>query len=90
MPAMPVETAYLWRWWCDLSRARTMGWSAPDPMSWGDCEAYLRLISVRPARWEVEALRLLDDAFLESRMSKSVKTVKGAKALTNRVPRKDG
>lgn len=40
---------------------------------------------MRPEPWEVQTLRALDDAFLQSRLEATTATAKGAKTLKNRM-----
>lgn len=51
-----------------------------EPISWADMQAYFGLMKIRPHRWEVDAVRALDDAFLDSR-NKPKSVAKGAGAL---------
>lgn len=81
---LPAETKYIWSWFEDLSAARGAGFSI-EPISWGDMRAYFDLIRLQPARWEVSALRRLDDAFLTSRITKAVATAGTAKSLGARI-----
>ncbi len=90
LPVLPRETAHVWNWFCDMCRGRTSGFNI-DPIVWSDMWAYFNLYRTKPQRWEVEAIRALDDALLESRIEPSGK-VAGAKALRQKItgPRNDG
>jgi hypothetical protein len=80
MPKVPGETAHIWEWFCDLSGARTSG-MVINPISWADMQGYFFLHRLAPERWEVRALRLVDEAYLLSRLNDSrnavVKNAKG-------------
>jgi len=52
-----------------------------NAVAWSDMFGYFALLGLRPARWEIEAIRSLDDAFMDSRSSSVSGEVKGAKAL---------
>lgn len=39
---------------------------APGPLTWPQIEAFFRLMRVKPDEWEIRALELLDNAWLES------------------------
>lgn len=40
---------------------------ALNPIAWSDMAGYFDLIRVRPERWEIEAIRAMDSAYLASR-----------------------
>lgn len=84
LPSVPYETRHLWRWFCDISRARTAGWGV-DPISWTDAWSYFRMLRIRPQPWEVEAIRALDDAFIFSRQQKTAGTVRQAGDLRRKL-----
>lgn len=66
-PTVPPTVAHIWRWFCDLSRGRAVGMSL-NAIAWSDMQAYFQLMRVQPLRWEIQALRRTDDAFIESRL----------------------
>jgi len=39
---------------------------APGPLTWPQIEAFFRLLRIRADEWELRALELLDNAWLES------------------------
>lgn len=56
-----------------------------SPIAWSDIRAYFELRKIDPKQWEIDAIRLIDEAYLESRADKTAGgVVKGAKAM-NRV-----
>ena len=61
----PEETKYLLVWFHRLSQRRQVG-MAPGPLTWPQIEAFFRLLGVRADEWELRALELLDNAWLES------------------------
>lgn len=80
LPRLPVEVAHIWDWFGDLNSARGAG-MALEAISWSDMRAYFEMVSVKPTRWEINALRRLDGAWLESRSGRKKKAAKGARAL---------
>lgn len=65
-PALPREMRYLWHTFRSLSRARGSTGFGPAPISWADIDAYCRLMRLSLDAWEVEGIRALDDAYLET------------------------
>jgi len=55
----------LWPWFHRLSNRRQVG-MAPGPLTWPQIEAFFRLLRIRADEWELRALELLDNAWLES------------------------
>lgn len=65
-PKLPPEMRYLWRTFVSLHRARgSNGWG-PSPIAWSDIDAFCRLTAMTLDPWEVEAIRALDEAFLDA------------------------
>jgi hypothetical protein len=55
---------------------------AINPISWADMQGYFSLHRLAPERWEVRALRLVDEAYLLSRLNDSRNSVvKNAKGM---------
>jgi hypothetical protein len=54
----------LWEWFADLSRRRSNGGLAPNPVSFSEIDAWARLTGTAPTPWEVSVLTRLDDALL--------------------------
>lgn len=66
LPKLPREMRYLWRAFTSLHRARgSNGWG-PSPIAWSEIESFCRLTGVALDPWEVEAIRALDEAFLDT------------------------
>lgn len=61
----PEETRYLHNWFLRLSNRRQVGMAA-GPLTWPQIESFFRLMRVRADEWELRALELLDNAWLES------------------------
>ncbi len=74
MPDIPIETGHIWQWFLELSRGRPTGWNV-EPIPWADFLAYFDLYGFRPQSWELQALRLIDDAFIQSRNAPQKKAV---------------
>ena len=54
----------MWEWFADLSRRRTFGAAAPNPITFAEIEAWARLSGHEPTPFEVSLLTRLDDALL--------------------------
>ena len=39
---------------------------APGPLTWDQIQAFFRLIKIVPEEWELRAIELLDNAWMES------------------------
>ncbi len=84
LPELPAAAAHVWGWYCDLTAARSAGFQV-NPILWADIGAYFRLMDMSPERWEIYAIRDLDNAFLLSRLDKPTQVIHGAKALKNKM-----
>ncbi len=62
-PVPPDDTAYLWRWFCEISRGRQVGMGA-CPLLHGEVDVWLRQRGIVAAEWELQALRALDSTYL--------------------------
>jgi len=81
-PSVPAGGELLWRWFTDLSAARTWGMAGPDPIAFGAIEAYARL-----TRWPIEerhvrVLRQMDATFLEHFRAGATPRTVSARPLT--------
>ena len=83
-PVPPEETAYLWRWFCEIAAGRQSG-MAPNPLMHGEIDVWFRQRGIRPAEWELKALRGLDAAWLVSLADDSVGKVGSAASLGRNV-----
>lgn len=88
LPTLPSELEHVWQWYVDLSAARSAGFADLNPIPWSDFAAYFQLIGVRPNQWEIEAIRQLDIAFLNSRTNPA-KVADSAATFSSRL-NKDG
>lgn len=70
-----------------LSERRTMG-MAVNAITWSDLYAFFALKGISPQPWEVDTIRLLDAAYLESRIGDGPVTVTSASALKDRTAKK--
>lgn len=61
---------YLLLWFADLSAARGSNGFSADPISYAEMQAWSELSGIRPTPFEVECLRELDVAFLNSMAKK--------------------
>ena len=65
-PKLPTGLGYLWTHFVQLHRGRSGSGFGPNPLSWSDIHGYCCVVQTALAEWEVEAIRLLDEAFLVS------------------------
>jgi len=65
---------FLWGAFLSLSKARTGNGFGPNPLPYGEIDAWCRLMQTRLDPWEVDALRRLDDAYLEAAIEEPKKT----------------
>lgn len=63
-PPIPLALAYLWRWFLDIHRGRGSTGYGPAALSYGEIDAWRRLMSADPSPWEIDILRALDAAYL--------------------------
>jgi hypothetical protein len=59
-PPFPDLLAYLWDWFMELDRARTIGMNGPDLLTYQVIDAWARLTGREPWPHEVAALISLD------------------------------
>lgn len=65
-PDMPSELVYLWRHYRALARTRQSAGFGPLPLEWTQIEAYnLGTLAFLEA-WEKEAIKAIDDAYIEA------------------------
>lgn len=67
---LPECAAYLWRWFIELSCARSYSEAGPLPISHAEMLAWARLTRNDPDAWEIAALREIDRAYLAETMKK--------------------
>ncbi len=89
LPELPLGGEHLWAHYLRLDRRRQVGFSI-NAFSWSDIQAYCGLRKLSLARWEVDAICSLDDAYLQSRLDETSGTVKGAKSLGRNLTGKKG
>lgn len=72
MPTLPFSVAYLWEWFCDLSRGRGVDASgSPRPLTWEAIWAFFDLLKIAPLDWEIRGIIRVDEAYLDSRYGNS-------------------
>lgn len=65
LPRLPEAGDYLWDWFMQLHRARGSSGFAPNTISWTEIDAWARRRRLELDRWEADALRELDAAYME-------------------------
>lgn len=63
-PPAPASLQPLLDTFNEIASARRSGFCAPEPLAWGEIEAWCRLSATALAPWQVQVLRLLDQAWL--------------------------
>jgi hypothetical protein len=81
---IPAGGALLWRWFTDLSRARTYGQAGPNPISHADIVSYGHIMRLPIEPRHVAILRAMDETYLEHAYSKKDETPEGVKKLPPR------
>lgn len=68
-PKLSAALAYLWNHFIQIHRGRTYNGFGANPISWSDFYAYCKVTRSALSPWEVEAIRMLDEVFLEETAS---------------------
>lgn len=68
-PPISAGVGYLLNMFSNLSCARQYGMSGPMPISYQEILAYNELLDVGLEPWEVEAIRLMDQVFVQEAYS---------------------
>lgn len=63
---LPEPAWDAWGMWLDLHRGRASNGWGPSPLSWLDLDAWSRMRGVRPTFSQLELIRTIDRAYLES------------------------
>lgn len=66
-PPLPPEVRHLWQTFLELHRTRPAGFGV-SPISFTELDAWQRLKRWPLEPWEVEAIRKLDDIWIESQV----------------------
>lgn len=61
----PPMLAHVWGWFLDLHRARGGAGMGPESLSYREIAAWASLTGQRLEPWELDALRALDEAWME-------------------------
>lgn len=64
-PEIPPQMEHLWEWFLELHGARGYGHNGPQPISYGEIEAWASLCNKEPSQWEVKLLRRLDNIYID-------------------------
>lgn len=60
----PDPLVHIWSAFCDLNAARSMGFSAPNPITYTELKAYMELTGTPLSPVDVDAIKRLDVAYL--------------------------
>lgn len=72
---VPEDAIHVWQWFCRLSARRQSG-MGPAPIGWPQIRDFFDLIRIRPDEWEVRAIELLDNAWLNAQAENQTKEQK--------------
>lgn len=61
----PEPVRYIWEWFCELARGRTMGPAGPNPITWEAIAAWAGLCRLHLDPLEVRLIMRIDAVFLE-------------------------
>jgi hypothetical protein len=64
-PDLPEGARLIWRAFLEMHNTRAGGFG-PGPITYAEIDAWQRVMCSRLLPWEVDALRKVDDAFLQS------------------------
>lgn len=64
-PKLPPFAVHVWNTFSRLANARGGTGFGPAPLSFSEIDAFCRLTGERLDFWEIDAIRELDDAYLE-------------------------
>jgi hypothetical protein len=56
---------HVWLWFLELNRSRSSNGFGPSPIGYGDILAWGQVTGSRPAPWEIEAIKRLDNSYLK-------------------------
>ncbi|WP_296435568.1 MULTISPECIES: phage tail assembly chaperone [unclassified Rhizobium] len=88
-PRVPAGGDLLWRWFVDLSRARTYHAGGPNPISFAEVRAYAELYRWPMGPHHIDVLFALDRVYLDvsyeqAQVTRDGKTADGVKVLPPR------
>ncbi|MCJ8053897.1 hypothetical protein GB928_018735 [Shinella curvata] len=78
---VPAGGELLWRWFLDLSRTRRAGLAGPEPISYGEIEAYARSTCWPVEPRHIAVLRAMDEVWMEYAREKTTPAPEGVKTL---------
>jgi hypothetical protein len=80
-PRIPEAGRLVFRWFVDLSLARSYGPHGPNPISYAEIEAWARVTGTPAQPHHVEVLRAMDDAWM-AKARDEIRIATGAPAST--------
>jgi hypothetical protein len=69
-PKLPEAASYLWAYFLHLHRQRQISAGGVQPLSYGEIEAWTRLMKQPLDPWELNTLLRVDNAFLKVQQQK--------------------
>lgn len=65
-PSLPAGGEFVWSVFNELHPCRSLGMAGPQPISFVELDAWQRVTGIRLRPFELQAIRAIDFAFLES------------------------
>ena len=65
-PPFPLEILHIWAAWTRIRNRKASGLSGPEPLGWGDIDAFVRLTGHHLSPPDIELIEIIDDAYLAS------------------------
>jgi len=84
-PIVPEAGRLLWRFFVEMSAARSYHMGGPNPISWVEIQAWARVRRWPVSDTHISILRAMDDAWLEYAARKAKQSGKGGKDEPTRV-----
>lgn len=81
-PTPPADTSYIFRWFLDLSAARSTTQYGLAALTWTDIDAYFSRRVIFPNSYEIRAVQALDSVFLSVQMTDEVQVI-GSEGFKN-------
>ncbi|MDI7864097.1 hypothetical protein MRS76_19290 [Rhizobiaceae bacterium n13] len=81
VPVIPAGGDLLWKWFMALHRTRQTGFSGPEPIRYGEIEAYNRLMGEGIEPRHITILLAMDHAYLDAIHQRRAPVPDGVKKL---------
>ena len=88
IPSMPEEFTFAWGSFFDLQATRGSNGFSPNPLTYLEIEAYIRLSGRVLLPYEIRAIKVIDSAFLNAQadLAKAARAAKDASKKSEQMP----